>query len=110
MQIREISLKELDLVYMILVELYKDMSYNEFEDLIYEMQEMKYKMLGILDNDELISYAGVVIQTTFVEKRHLKVFDFITSKKHDVIKYDKLMKDFLNDYAKMAMCESVKYE
>jgi hypothetical protein len=110
MQIREISLKELDLVYDVLKELYKDISYGEFEDLIYEMRDMNYKMLGIIDKDELISYAGVTIQTTFLDKRHLKVFDFITSQKYDTLKYDKILKDFLDDYARMAMCKSIKYE
>ena len=80
MQIREISLKELDLVYDVVVELYDSLTYDEFEDLIYEMRDMNYKMLGIIDKDELISYAGVTIQTTFLDKRHLRVFDFITSK------------------------------
>jgi hypothetical protein len=74
------------------------------------MRDMNYKMLGIIDKDERISYAGVEIQTTFLDKRHLRVFDFITSKNHNIEKYDNLMKDFLNDYAKMAMCESIKYE
>ncbi|NPA58938.1 MAG: GNAT family N-acetyltransferase [Epsilonproteobacteria bacterium] len=109
MQIREIGLKELDLVYSVLSKSYQELTYKEFEDLIYDMREINYKMLGIFDNEELISYAGVVILTTFKDKRHLKVFDFITSDKYDVAKYDKLMKEYINDYAKMAMCESVKF-
>ncbi len=110
MQIREMSLKELDIVYEIIKELYINLSYDEFEDLVYEMKEINYKMLGILDNGALISYAGVSIQTTFLDKRHLKVFDFVTSKNFNKEKYTKLMKEFLADYAKMAMCKSVKYE
>ena len=109
MQIRELDLKELYTVYGVLSQLYTDISYKEFEDFIYDMRHMDYKMIGIMDGEELITYAGVAIQTTFKESRHLKVFDFVTSRKYDVEKYDEIMKDYLNDYAKMGMCESVVF-
>jgi hypothetical protein len=109
MQIRELDLKELLNVYDVISQLYPNMSYKEFEDLIYDMRHMDYKMIGIMEGEELITYAGVVIQTTFLKKRHLKVFDFITSKKYDKQRYDEIMKDYLNDYAKMGMCESVVF-
>ena len=104
MQIRELTLKELYPIYGLISELYSELTYNEFEDLIYDMRYMEYKMIGILEKNELVSYAGVVIQTTFKDKRHLKVFDFFAPKK-----YDKMMREFLSDYAKTAMCEKVIY-
>ena len=110
MQIRELDLKELYTIYDVLSQLYTKLTYKEFEDLIYDMRYMDYKMIGIMEGYELITYAGVVIQTTFLQRRHLKVFDFITSKKYDSIKYDEIMKDYLEDYAKMGMCESVVYK
>jgi hypothetical protein len=109
MQIRELDLKELETVYEVLSQLRPELSYKEFEDLIYDMRHMEYKMIGVMEGEELISYAGVAIQTTFANKRHLKVFDFITSNKFDANKYDLIMKEYLNDYAKMGMCESVVY-
>ncbi|MEA3228705.1 MAG: GNAT family N-acetyltransferase [Campylobacterota bacterium] len=109
MQIRELDLKELDIVYELLSSLYKELSYKEFEDLIYDMRHMEYKMIGILDGENLISYAGVVIQTTFKDKRHLRVFELISSKKYDRVKYDKMMKDYLDDYSRMAMCSRVVF-
>ena len=109
MQIRELDLKELYTVYDVLSQLYKDITYDEFEDLIYEMREMNYVMMGIMDGDSLITYAGISILTTFKDKRHLKVFDFVTDKKYDSKKYDEVMREYLNDYAKIGMCESVVY-
>jgi len=109
MQIRELNLKELYTVYDLVSQLYLDLSYDEFEDLIYDMRDMNYIMIGIMDKDELISYAGVSVQTTLKEKRHLRVFDFVTDKKHDCIKYDKVMKEYLQDYAKIAMCKNIIY-
>ncbi|MBN2782497.1 MAG: GNAT family N-acetyltransferase [Campylobacterales bacterium] len=109
MQIREIDLKELDDAYGLVKELYKDMSYKEYEDLIYDMRHMEYKMLGIFEGDELVSYSGVCIHTTLKDKRHLKVYDFVTSKRYDGEKYPKIMRDYIDDYAKMGMCERVVY-
>jgi len=110
MQIREINLKELYTVHNVIKELYTDLSYKEFEDLVYDMKYMQYQMFGVFEKGELVTYAGIAVQTTFVDKRHLKVFDFITSIKYDSCKYDKIMKEYLDDYAKVAMCEKVKYE
>ena len=109
MQIRELDLKELYTIYDLISQTYINLSYKEFEDLIYDMRYMDYKMLGIVDGDILIGYAGVVIQTTLQNRRHLKVFDLITSNRYDFIKYDKMMKEYLDDYARMAMCESVVF-
>ena len=109
MQIRELDLKELYTVYDVLSQLYTQLTYKEFEDLIYDMREMNYKMIGIIDNKKLITYAGISILTTFKHKRHLKVFDLITDKQYDCKKYDLIMKDYLDDYAKIGMCERVLY-
>ena len=75
MQIREMDLKELYDVYDVIKQHYIDMSYEEFEDLIYDMKHMDYKMLGIVENEKVMTYAGVAIQTTLKDKRHLKVFE-----------------------------------
>ena len=107
MQIRELDLKELESVYDVLKQLYTKLTYKEFEDLIYDMRYMDYKMLGVFEQDILISYAGVSILTTLKNKRHLKVFDFYTDRKYDVLKYDKIMKGYLDDFAKVGMCEKV---
>lgn len=109
MQIRELDLKELYTIYDVLSQLYTNMTYKEFEDLIYDMRHMDYKMIGIMEGDKLITYAGVAIQTTLKDKRHLKVFDFITSKKYDSKKYDEIMREYLEDYSRMGMCKSCIY-
>ena len=109
MQIRELDLKELYSVYDVIKQLHTELSYKEFEDLIYDMRHMEYKMIGIMDEDVLISYAGVSVQTTFSNRRHLRVFDIVTDKSHDTLKYDIMMREYLDDYARMAMCESVVF-
>jgi GNAT superfamily N-acetyltransferase len=107
MQIRELDLKELLAVYEVVSQLRVDLSYKEFEDLIYDMRDMEYKMLGIMDGETLITYAGVAVQTNLYLKRHLYVFDLITDEKYRGKKYGKMMLEYLDDYAKMGMCENI---
>jgi len=107
MQIREMSLKELDTVYEVLSQLRTNLSFKEFDDLIYDMQHINYKMFGIMEKDKLITFAGVAVQTNFYHKRHLYIFDLVTDEKCRSKNYGKMMLDFLQDYAKTAMCENI---
>ncbi len=107
MQIRELDLKELDTVYEIVSQLRPQLSYQEFEDLIYDMRYMEYKMIGIMEKDVLISYAGVAVQTNLYHKRHLYVFDLVTDEQKRGQGYGKMMLEYLKDYAKIAMCENI---
>ena len=107
MQIREMTLKELYPVYELVKQLHTDLSYDEFEDLIYDMRHMEYKMFGILERGELVCYAGVAVQTNLYHKRHLYVFDLVTDEKHREKGYAKMMLEYLHDYAKTAACENL---
>jgi len=107
MQIRELDLKELYTAYDVLKQLRVNLSYDEFEDLIYNMRDMQYKMIGIFDGEKLITYAGVNISTNLYHKRHLFVYDLVTDEKYRAKKYGKMMLEYLHDYAKMGMCENI---
>jgi GNAT superfamily N-acetyltransferase len=107
MQIRELDLKELYVVYDVLKQLREGLSYDEFEDLVYDMRHMDYKMIGIMQDNKLVTYAGVAVETNFYHKRHLYVFDLVTDEKERGKGYGKMMLEYLVDYAKMAMCENL---
>jgi len=107
MQIREMNLKELFEIYEVLKELRTTLSYEEFEDLVYDMRHMDYKMFGILEKGVLTTFAGVAVQTNLYNKRHLYVFDLVTASKFRSNNYGKMMIDFLEDYAKTCMCKSI---
>jgi ribosomal protein S18 acetylase RimI-like enzyme len=81
------------------------MSYDRFEELIYDMRHMEYKMLGVFEQGELVSYGGVAIQTTLTYKRHLAIFEFGTKKTFQNRGYGTMLMEYLQDYAKMGMCE-----
>lgn len=107
MQIRELDLKELLTAYEVVSQLRTTLAYDEFEDLIYEMRSMEYKMFGIMDGEKLITYAGVAIQTNLYHKRHIFVFDLVTDEKYRSSGYGEMMLDYLSDFAKMGMCENI---
>lgn len=107
MQIRELDFKELYVVYDVVKQLRTQLSYKEFEDLIYDMRHIEYKMIGIMDEDVLITYAGVSIQTNLYHKRHLYVLDLVTSNAYRGEKYGAMMLEYLVDYAKVGMCENI---
>ena len=107
MQIRELDLKELYTVYDVLKQLRQELSYNEFEDLIYDMRHMEYKMFGIMEGEKLITFAGVAVQTNLYHKRHLYVFDLVSDEGHRNMGYGKMMLEYLYDYAKTCMCENI---
>ncbi|MDD2790910.1 MAG: GNAT family N-acetyltransferase [Sulfurimonas sp.] len=109
MQIRELDLKELEQAYTVVCQLRDELSYQEFEDLIYEMRHMEYKMLGIFERGELVTYAGVSVNTTLKHKRHLCVYDFVTDKKKSIKTYQEMMRTYIRDYAKTCMCEKILF-
>lgn len=101
------NLKELDTIYEVLSQLRPELSYKEFDDLAYDMRHMEYKMIGMLRRGELICYAGVCVQTSFSHKRHLLIFDLVTDQKYRGQKYGEQMLEYLEDYARTAMCEKL---
>jgi len=107
MQIRELDLTELQMAFDVVKQLRTNLSYDEFEDLIYDMRDMQYKMIGVMDGEALITYAGVAIQTNLYHKRHLYIFELVTDEKHRCKKYGNMMLDYLHDFAKISMCENI---
>ncbi|MBN2815699.1 MAG: GNAT family N-acetyltransferase [Campylobacterales bacterium] len=107
MQIREMDLKELYEAYALVKQLRNGLSYEEFEDLIYDMRHMEYKMFGLFERGELVCYSGVAIQTNLYHKRHLYIFDLVTDEPWRFMGFAKTMLAFLEDFAKTAMCERI---
>jgi ribosomal protein S18 acetylase RimI-like enzyme len=107
MQIREMNLKELDVIYEVLSQLRACLTFKEFDDLVYDMRHMDYKMIGLFERGKLITYAGVAIQTNFYHKRHLYVYDLVTDSAYRSQSFGTEMMEYLEVYAKTAMCENI---
>ena len=108
MQIRELDLKELQTAWEVVSQLYTELEYKEFEDLVYEMRS-NYTMLGIFERGELVCFAGVDISTNLYHKRHLFVYELITDEKYRLQGYAKMMLEYLSDYAKVGACKNIVF-
>ena len=107
MQIRKLDLKELDVAWEVVRQLRTHLDYDTFEDIIYEMREKEYTMMGIFEQEKLITYAGVFVQTNLYHNRHLFVDELVTDEAYRSHGYGKMMLEYLIDYAKMAACENI---
>ena len=107
MQIRELDLKELDIAYEVVAQFYKELSYKEFEDTIYDMRETNYKMLGVFQRGTLCAYAGVEIRTNLLYGRHLELHEVVTGKIFRERGYAKKLLEYIFDYAKIAMSTNI---
>lgn len=107
MQIRELDLKELPEAFEVLTQLRIGLVYEEFEDLVYEMRHKEYKMIGVFEGIELVTFAGVFVQTNLYYKRHLFVDDLVTYDSFRSRGYGDAIMDYLINYAKVAMCENI---
>lgn len=107
MQIRELDLKELDIAYELVSQFYEEISYKEFEDTIYDMRDMNYLMIGIIERGVLVSYAGIAISTNLQYKRHLQIYELVTDQKYRGQKYAKTLLSYIDDYAKIGMCSNI---
>ncbi|QOP45213.1 GNAT family N-acetyltransferase [Sulfurimonas paralvinellae] len=107
MQIRKLDLKELDVAWSLVKQLRVQLEYEEFENLIYEMRDREYTMLGVFEKERLMCYAGVVIQTNLYHKRHLFIDELVSDENYRSQGYGKMMLEYLQDYAKIAACENI---
>ena len=109
MQIREIQLKELNLAYEIIKQDIKNLTFKEYEDLIYQMVKEDYKIILLIDEEKPITYAGIKIETSLLDKRHICVHELTTDKSENRGYYENQMLSYLVDYAKINMCTSILF-
>jgi len=104
MQIRQLDLTELDTAFGVVRELRSDLDYDAYEDLVYAMRRQEYKIYGIFEGEQLITYAGVSVAVTLEWKRHLCVHDLVTRATHRSRGYGREMLAYLADTARMFGC------
>lgn len=107
MQVREINLTELHLAY----EIYKcsknNITYTQYEDIIYQAVKENYKILLAIANDKPFAYAGVRVQTNIEFKKHLHVDEIVIKNDLSKMSYYKELLLYMQDYAKMNQCHEI---
>jgi len=107
MQIRQLGLDELDTAYDVVKELRTGLSYEAFEELVYAMRHQEYRIYGIFEGEQLITYAGVGVLTNLYWKRHLFIYELVTRDAYRGRGYGREMLQFLNDLARVLQCERI---
>ena len=107
MQIREISLQELDSAFELVRHLRTNLDYDTFEDRVYAMRHQEYTMTGIFEQGELVCFAGYSVLVNLAHGRHLFLFDLITHPQMRSRGYGKEMLLYLRDQGKIKQCERI---
>lgn len=80
MDIREaVTEQDWEQAYQLLIELRTELSKEEFNLLLKDMSAEGYRVFCLYDEGRIVSLAGVIIRTNFYAKRHLFVYDLVTS-------------------------------
>ncbi len=107
MQIREITLQELDVAFELVKALRPHLDYDAFEDRVYAMRHQEYIMVGIFERGELVCFAGYSVLVNLAHGRHLFLFDLITHPLMHSQGFGKEMLLYLRDQGKIKQCERI---
>jgi GNAT superfamily N-acetyltransferase len=72
-----------------------------------EMQVEGYRLFAATADDEIVSLAGVIIQTNFYDGRHVYVYDLITDAEHRSQGYGLHLLEFVTEWGRENDCETV---
>jgi GNAT superfamily N-acetyltransferase len=86
-----------------------DLTESEYLDYLAQMREEGYRLFG-LDDDGLVTVAGVALRTNFYNGRHLFVYDLVTREARRSEGHGAAMMEFLDEWARERDCESITLE
>ena len=104
MQIRTLEKKELDTAFEMIKNIYHDIDFNEFVDLVYEMPN--YILVGAFFRGDIKAIAGIEVKTTLKDKRHIRVYEIYGEDEKSLNE----LKTYLDDFKKLSACEKIVYE
>jgi GNAT superfamily N-acetyltransferase len=108
MEIREaVTEEEWEQAYELLIELRTDLSKEEFTYLLKDMRKEGYKVFCLYEGKNLVSLAGVIIRTNFYAKRHMFVYDLVTTSSDRSKGYGKKLLQFVEQWGKDQGCGTV---
>jgi hypothetical protein len=106
MLLRELNLNELSEIHQ-LISLEIDISYDDFENFVYEMRDQNYKMFGIFEDELLLCFSSISILNSIELQRHVIIHEMITHPSYRTKCYDREMFTYLFDYSKILKCKNI---
>lgn len=94
----------------IMKELRTDLTLESYLELYEVMEQEGYELYALYNDREIQALAGVAIKTNFYNKKHLWVYDLVTSSASRSSGYGKELMLFLTDYALENNCVYIALE
>jgi GNAT superfamily N-acetyltransferase len=94
----------------IMKQLRTDLTLEMYTELGQEMKKDGYQLFALLVNNEIVSLVGVRMSINFYNKRHLYVYDMVTSSPHQSKGYGEQLLNHIHSYAKSLGAEFVSLE
>ncbi|MCM3387862.1 GNAT family N-acetyltransferase [Ureibacillus chungkukjangi] len=94
----------------IMKELRTDLTLESYLELYEVMEQEGYELYALYNDREIQALAGVAIKTNFYNKKHLWVYDLVTSSASRSSGYGKELMLFLSDYASENNCVYIALE
>ncbi|EDL66138.1 Acetyltransferase [Bacillus sp. SG-1] len=108
MDIREaVTEQEWEEAYQLLSELRTDLSKEEFNLLLKDMRAEGYRVFCLYDEGRVVSLVGIIIRTNFYAKRHLFVYDLVTSTSVRSKGYGRELLRYVEEWGRKHNCETV---
>ena len=85
----------------------KDLSEQDFINLVSQQIKNGYKLIYMIDNGEVICVTGFIIAQKLAWGKHLYIDDFVTDKSVKSSDAAKALLDFVKIYAKQQNCNSI---
>ena len=107
LEIKIASEEEIKYCYKIMNQTSKNLSEKDFISLVSEQIKNGYKLIYVIDNNEVICVTGFVIAQKLALGKHLHIDDFVTNKSVKSTDAAKALLDFIKIYAKQQECTSI---
>lgn len=109
--IRELTTEEeWRAAFTVLRQLRDHLTEDQYLDYLDEMRDDGYRLFAVVDEDEIIAVAGIVIRTNFYNGRHLFVYDLITDEDRRSEGHGERLMQFVTEWARDRACESITLE
>lgn len=107
MEIKIATEEEIKYCYKIMRQTMKDLSEQDFINLVSQQIKNGYKLIYMIDNGEVICVTGFIIAQKLAWGKHLYIDDFVTDKSVKSSDAAKALLDFVKIYAKQQNCNSI---
>ena len=107
LEIKIATEEEIKYCYKIMSQTNENLSEEDFISLISQQIKNGYKLIYVLENNEVICVTGFVIAQKIAWGKHLHIEDFVTSKSLKSTEAAKALFDFIKIYAKQQKCTSI---